>query len=735
MADSAFAQLISTTHPAETTPQDQGGWKVDDLIIDRAARTVHRGAKPLRVTGLSFDLLVTLIKASPGAVDQDTLIDRVWKGRVVSPETVSQRIKLLRDALGDEAADPRYIGLVWGRGYKLLPAVQRLEATGSETAARWRPRSVLVGSIGITALFLAAALFLWAPAQPTPPVTAVRPGIAVLPFSAQGQGMEGQEAEFLAAGIHDDIITALAQIKDLLVISRTSVLAYRDKQLPVPEIGKSLNVDKILEGQVQRTTDKIKLNVQLIDATTDKHLWAKSYEKDLSVADVLAVQQQIAADVAATFKMSLAESAGRSATPTESLPAYDHYLAARQSFQRAEDQFSRGPDLFSGGMQSLTTAATELSAALTEDPEFAEAHALLSMVQNRRYAFGLEKTQGQRDQVAASLLKAMELDPDNPRVNQALGQYYFLIGKFDESLKQAERVVDQLPQETGLLVALGMRYFIEGQVDKARQMLERAVAQDPLYFPALRGLVDVKNMSGDQEGALALNRRARALRPDDVSLAYQEANIRFFASGDLDAHRKAIARLPIIDIPSALAHWNVAFMARDYAKALSALKARPFKEIVTFIEFTPYTYYTGLTHLMAGDREQAADELQRARQALEAVASADNPEPRVLSRLAEVLAALGERELARQAVRQTLESDLFNNIELLAWIWNANLLHALTLNGDIADALDLLESKHSLFGREFWHVCAYDPILGPLRAQPRYQELSRDSAKPPRELL
>src|SRR5678815_4218204 len=246
-------------------------FRIGDLTLDTGRHLLLRDSKPIPLGRLTYRLLLTLVEAAPNMVSHDELIVAVWGGRSVSPETISQRIKLLRDALSDDPHDPRYVELVRGQGYRLLP---RVEVLPNESPARHRRRWVVPIGAALS-LAAAAAIVFWIVAAQT---DAVREStsIAVLPFADLSPGRDQQ---YVADGIAEEILNVLSRVTTLRVIARTSSFSFRDKDADVRRIGEVLGVTHVLEGSVRKQGDGIRVSVRLVDASDGRRVWSESYDR------------------------------------------------------------------------------------------------------------------------------------------------------------------------------------------------------------------------------------------------------------------------------------------------------------------------------------------------------------------------------------------------------------------------------------------------------------------------
>jgi TolB-like protein len=352
-------------------------YEFSDLTLDLDRHLLTRGGQPIKLTKLSFKVLQALVQAAPALISRDELIDQVWGlKRVITPDNLSQRMKTLRQSLGDDPNQPIYIEGVRGEGYRMVPEVKIQSAQTSSRSSRQAMSSRLLVSLVTLALalgYIAFDKFVLDPVEDeqiaqsagqegrtfTRTESLGDKSIAVLPFDNRSSREEDQ---YLTDGMHDDLLAAIAKIGSMKVISRTSVMEYRETTKKIPQIAQELGVTNILEGGVQRSGDQVRINVQLIDAATDEHLWAEIYDRELTAANLFAVQSEITKKIADALQAELSTDEQRriDARPTDNLQAYELYLRGRYLWQRRGDQNIRHAI-------TLFEQATEL------DPQFARA--------------------------------------------------------------------------------------------------------------------------------------------------------------------------------------------------------------------------------------------------------------------------------------------------------------------------------------------------------------------------
>jgi TolB-like protein/DNA-binding winged helix-turn-helix (wHTH) protein/Tfp pilus assembly protein PilF len=488
---------------------DNVDYRVDDLLIDVGRLRVTRGETEIPLSGLSFELLLTLVRHAPRVLPLKELMDRVWPGLVVGPETVSQRIRLLREALGDDPHTPRYIAGVRGRGYRLvahvtvLPTAQVISsaalASDSVEAAPNAPtvphparRLWLTAAIVVLACGTAVALWQWrvrpaASAKPTSVAVSAPPHtVAILPFV----NLSGDPAnDYFSDGLTEELINRAAQIPELRVTARTSVFAYKGKQHDVRAIGVALGAGAILEGGVRRSGKRVRVSAQLINAQDGYETWSALYDRDIE--DIFAIQEDIVSRITQVVGIRLvAESPRR---PTANPEAYDLYLKGRIAiaqrisdaqvqqaialFERAIDldpAFARAQAALAGALMALPAysevapqaalherAVLLARSALALDPTISDAHSVLS-------AYYAEITHD-LPAAEAACQTAVRYGPNNVDSRSYYGNFLLQMGRVGEATRELSEARRLDPASAVANMFLSLAYVYRRDADRAER--------------------------------------------------------------------------------------------------------------------------------------------------------------------------------------------------------------------------------------------------------------------------
>ncbi len=517
--------------PDASRPFRVGEWDVDPTLSEVRRQDDTRSLEPRLM-----ELLVYLATRAGETVSRQELLDGVWGDRIVVEAVLTEGISQLRRVFGDDPKNPRYIRTVHRRGYRLVAPVEWLDvaaasgdpvtppAAGRGSSARWL--SWLGFGALILILFVLAAL-RQRQADRTP---RTYPSIAVLPF----ENLSAESEEYLAIGMTDMLITDLAKIPDLKVISYTSAARYGEGGQSVPEFAREVAVEAVLKGSVSRSEEQLRVIVHLLSGETGELLWAKDYKKEL--VDLLGLQSEISHGVAREIQGQLSLDRVTELALSESVTpeAYREYLKGRLFWNRRnrvdlrkskahfEAAIQLAPD-FARAHAGLADALIQLSnytelrpeealpeaerlvrRALELDPNLAEAHATLGLIRaSRDWDWQAAKE---------SYLRAIELQPGYATVHQWYAECLSFDGRHSEALAEVQKAVELDPLSPLMLAVWGQRLNAAGRHREAIDRLEEAVDKDATFSWAHRELAYAYRWLGDVPNALAHRRMMMAKR-------------------------------------------------------------------------------------------------------------------------------------------------------------------------------------------------------------------------------
>jgi len=547
--------------------------------VDAGSRELFKQDRRVKLQEQPFELLLALLERPSEVLTREELKQRIWPDDTVVDfdRGLNRAINRVRDALGDSAENPRFVETLPRRGYRFIAPVQELDLTGAtpatndhtEGVAREPPagaafrmrtftgeRTLLAAAAAIA---LAAAL-VWNPGNWRDRLTAASPGarvrsIAVLPFENLSND---PTQEYFTDGITDELITDLATLEGVRVISRTSVMPYKGKRQALPAIAGALGVDAVVEGSVTRANQRVRITAQLLLAREDRHLWAGSFERDL--ADILSVQRDIAAAIAREIRAHVSPVAGPRRTVIDPT-AYDDYLQGRsfwnrrgvpdtltaiRYFERAIGVDRNAAVAWAGLADCYNTLAAEEGApnqeelfskataaavrALEIDPNLGEAHASLGYT----YLFhGWDWAGAKREldravelnandasahdwlshysiamrQFDASLAHsktALEVDPLNPLRRAHMVWHFLMSRRYDDVISHGRRILREAPGLTGVLSFLGLAYERKEMLFDAIAVFQQAVDAEHGEPAALAHLSHAYAVAGQHDRAQAI---------------------------------------------------------------------------------------------------------------------------------------------------------------------------------------------------------------------------------------
>jgi serine/threonine-protein kinase len=414
----------------------------------------------------------------------------------------------------------------------------------------------------------AAAPAASAEASPAPaPVAAPAKSIAVLPFENLS---EDKANAYFATGMQDEILTRLASIRDLKVISRTSTVKYQSHPEDLRTVGAQLGVATVLEGSVQRAGEQVHINLQLIDARDDSHLWAQSYDREIK--DIFAVERDVAQSVADALKAQLmpAEAARVAAAPTQNPAAYDLYLRGMTHFNKAYDQ-----DVLTAA--EIPQAIALFEQALAADPKFALAEAQLAYADVFLYFNGVDRSETRLISAKAAVDRALALQPDLGEAHLALGVYHYW-GRRDyaPALEQLRLAREALPNSADVVSIIASVARRQNRWNEAIAGFRQAALLDPRSTVSLDQLaLAYANLRRYAEADRAFGQAvALALDPADERVTHALNSMMWH--GDLVPLRTAVGELtPGSDayVGNAVSMWRIHWLARDYAAAIAVATA------------------------------------------------------------------------------------------------------------------------------------------------------------------
>lgn len=537
--------------------------------------------------------------------------------------------------------------------------------------------------------------------------------VAVLPFDNYSSAEEDQ---FFSDGLTEVIIANLAKINDLKVISRTTAMRYKGTAKSLTEIGKELGVSHILEGSVQRGTERIRIVGQLIDTQTDEHLWAETY--DNLIADLFDIQINVAKKIAEALKVEISsvELTNLNKKPTENIEAWDYYLKGVMHNNR------------SYGGEDEKLAVFNFSKAIEADPNFAEAYARLTKTHIFMVWSGYDRSDERRQKAKENIDKAMQLDPENPVVRISRGYYYYhgfrdylraledfnyvhhkfpnnpayhehisyierRLGRFNENIERLNKVIKYDPQNPMLAVNLGESYLYINDFNNAEKYYRKGIMLTPDIDVLNRDLAEVFYRKGEIKEAInTIDKAMEHITSDNLIVAK--------------------ARLQ--------------FVARDYEKSLETLKPVTLKIYKKQTQFMPVETLIGMNYFYLNDKKKANEYLNKSKLVLENELKNNSEDIRIHADYAIVLAYLGLKD---EAVKSAEFASSIIPVEKDAIVGT---LHFITLTkvfsivGEHQKAIKNLDFLITIPAGSTIESLKIDPVWDPLRGFPEFQSLLKN---------
>jgi TolB-like protein/class 3 adenylate cyclase/Flp pilus assembly protein TadD len=590
------------------------------------------------------------------------------------------------------------------------------KAPASPLATTFRRKHLLIAAGAL--VIVAIGLGFWVRSRQAPVVPSGK-SIAVLPFENLS---EEKANSYFADGVQDEILTDLAKIADLKVISRTSVMRYRSStDRDLRQIAQQLGVAHVLEGSVQRSANRVRVSAQLIDARNDTHVWAEKYDRDL--ADVFAIQSEIAEKIADQLqaKLSPKEKGAINDRPTSDLTAYDLYLRAKELDHDSAANPSRWQENYFKEVQLLDQA-------IARDPTFLLAHCLLAYVHDEIYLSNVDHTERRLALAESTVRAAARLQPDAAETHLAQAiHFYWGYLNYDRAQEELAKAQQALPNNTRIFHFLGLIDRRRGRWDEAMRNLERAVDLDPRNVDLIGDLGETYESLHKYEDAVAMANRALALEPRSTFLRIAAALVRVQETADI-APARAVINTVEAEGPSSAAEvarpsFYLAVRERDPTAAARALASIPSEGTIEGNYPIPHAWYEGLLAKLRQDAPGAHTAFTAARAETEKLVAAQPRNEKPLGVLAIIDAELGDKERAIREGHTACDmlppaKDAIDGVLLIT-----NLARIYALTGEKDLALEQIAIVRNLpFGPSYGDL-RLDPEWDSLHGDPRFEKI------------
>ncbi len=615
---------------------------------------------------------------------------------------------------------PVALGLAWA--FELTPeGLKRTETADAMPEATRKKKYVWIYVVVIGAAISLGLFFLGrysaAPAQHAAVDTSIK-SIAVLPFENIS---DDKQNSYFADGVQDQILTNLAKVSELKVISHTSTRQYKTGvQRNLREIGKQLGVAYIVEGSVQRSRDRLRINAQLIDARTDTHVWAETYDR--TAADLFAIQSELAESIVAQLqaKLSPQQKAEIEERPTQDLVAFELYLQAKAII----DSYINATDVRAALLQALKS----LTEAIQRDPNFVSAYCYAARANDLLFFFDLDPTPDRISLADAAVNAALRLRPDSAEAHFARADYLFrCLRDYDRAMEELAIARPGLPNSTPFFILSGYINRRRNHFHEAERDFFTAFALDPRNPNAYNLLGDTFVLQRRFREAVHVSDNVLAAGEQAPIVRFRRASSILWWTGDTGPLRENLTKYPDMEFAGGQTPdraW-MAMLDGNYAEAERLLAASPrqdFQEI-DFSFYYPKSWYQAMIARAKGDSGRATAAFRECREILAQRLIVKPEHARTIAVLAQVDAGLGQKELALQEAQHAIDlmpisKDIYDGALVLE-----GLAQVYTWSGEHDRAIELLQKLVSIpsyinYGRLKLH-----PLWAPLRGDPRFEKI------------
>lgn len=619
---------------------------------------------------------------------------------------------------------PVALGLAWA--FELTPqGIKRAEDVNESVPVRVHKKRAWIYVVIIGA-FVSIGLFLlgrYSASNATPRQGEAATGIpqksiAVLPFE---NFSDDKQNAYFADGVQDQILTNLAKVSDLRVISHTTVRQYKSG-VPrnVREIGQQLGVAYILEGSVRRAGDRLRIGAQLVDARTDSQIWAETYDR--TAADLFAIQSELAESIVAQLeaKLSPEQKARIEERPTQDLVAFELYLRAKQIV----DSYLIADDV----RAAVLSALQSLDQAIKRDSEFLSAYCYIARANDLLYFFDLDPTADRILLAEAAVKAALRLRPDSAEAHFAMADFLFRCHRdYDGALHELTIARPGLPNDSAFFTLSGYVNRRRNNWTQAERDFSEAVAIDPRNPNAYNLLADTYNLQRRHLLAAEVYDRVLAAGERTPVVFYRRASAIFNRTADSTELRDVLAKNPDMDVGGGQTPYRVMFALIDgnFAEAERMLAASPregFQDI-DYSFYYPKAWFEAMIARAKGDSVHANAAFGTARAILEQRLATKPEDARTLAVLAQVDAGLGQKELAIQEAQYAVNlmpvsKDIYDGALVLE-----GLAQVYTWTNEPGRAIEVLQKLVTMPGYTNYARLKLHPLWNPLRGNRRFQRI------------
>jgi len=541
--------------------------------------------------------------------------------------------------------------------------------------------------------------------------------IAVLPFATLS---DDRNDAYFADGVQDQILTNLARVSDLKVISHTSVRQYKTgAERNVREIGRQLGVAYIMEGSVQRARDRLRINAELIDARTDAHVWAETYDR--TAADLFAIQSELAQSIATQLKAKLSpqQKAEIEERPTQDLDAFELYLQAKTIV----DSYINATDVRAALLQALKS----LDEAIKRDPNFVSAYCYSARANDLLFFFDLDPTPDRVSLAEAAVNAALQLRPDSAEAHFARADYLFrCLRDYDRALEELAIARPGLPNSTPFFILSGYINRRRNHFPEAERDFSTAFALDPRNPNAYNLLADTYVLERHFPEAVRVYDNVLAAGETAPIVHFRRAGCISYG-GDFGPMRDVLMKFPDMEFAGGQTPWRVlmAMIDRNYVGAEKFLADSPLKDFqdIDFSFYFPKSWYVAMIAREKGDSARATAAFRECREILAQRLIVKPEHARTIAVLAQIDASLGQKDLAVREAQHAIDlmpvsKDIYDGALVLE-----GLAQVYVWTSDRDRAIELVQKLLTMPGYTNYGRLKFHPLWAPLRGDPRFDKI------------